>query len=144
MKVTEATLTHHPNTMDTDGLVTRRRDPANGRVHLLELTESGEATFMRLRAAAVELDRRLRRGITHEEIQGLQSLLDRLVTNVGTELDHGSRGLGCSKAAGENSSCTPQQRGGPRRRPAPPGAVYSYPIEISDIASVVVPSRSLP
>jgi MarR family transcriptional regulator for hemolysin len=94
MGVTEATLTHHLNAMDTDGLITRRRDPANRRVHLLELTESGEAAFVRLRAAAVEFDRRLRCGITNEEIEQLQGLLDRLAANVGTDLDHGLPGPG--------------------------------------------------
>src|SRR6266480_4386749 len=51
--VTEATLTHHLNGLDTDGLITRRRDPTNRRVHLLELTEPGEAAFTRLRGVAV-------------------------------------------------------------------------------------------
>ena len=92
--VTEATLTHHLNAMDTDGLITRRRDPANRRVHLLELTEPGEAAFKRLRTAAVEFDRRLRRGITDEEIEALEGLLDRLAANVDTELDHGLPGPG--------------------------------------------------
>lgn len=85
MGVTEATLTHHLNAMDTGGLITRRRDPANRRVHLLEMTESGQASFMRLRAAAVDFDRRLRRGITDEELTGLQGLLDRLTANAGTD-----------------------------------------------------------
>ena len=80
--------------MDTDGLITRRRDPANRRVHLLELTESGEAAFMGLRTAAVEFDRRLRHAITDEEIEQLQEVLDRLAANVGTELDHGLPGPG--------------------------------------------------
>lgn len=92
MGLSEATLTHHLNAMDNDGLITRRRDPANRRVHVLELTESGEAAFMRLRAAAVEFDRRLRHDITDEEIDGLHGLLDRLAANVGTELDHGLPG----------------------------------------------------
>jgi MarR family transcriptional regulator for hemolysin len=47
--IREATLTHHLNAMDAQGLITRRRDPANRRVHLVELTEAGEATFGRLR-----------------------------------------------------------------------------------------------
>lgn len=85
--ISEATLTHHLNAMETDGLVTRRRDPVNRRVHLLELTESGEAAFTALRAAAVAFDRRLRRGITDEQIEGLQGVLDRLAANVGAELD---------------------------------------------------------
>src|SRR5438105_145796 len=40
-----ATLTHHLDGLEGDGLVTRRRDPANRRVHLVELTEAGEAAF---------------------------------------------------------------------------------------------------
>ena len=92
--VSEATVTHHLNAMDTDGLITRRRDPANRRVHLLELTESGETAFMQLRSAAVEFDRRLRRGITDKEIEQLQNMLDRLAANVGTERNHRLPGPG--------------------------------------------------
>jgi MarR family transcriptional regulator, transcriptional regulator for hemolysin len=85
MGVTEATLSHHLNSMDAEGLVTRRRLPSNRRVHVLELTEAGEATFTRLREAAVGFDRRLRRGVTDEEIGKLQGLLERLAANVGPE-----------------------------------------------------------
>src|ERR671926_2006974 len=46
------TLTHHLNTMESAGLLTRRRDPQNRRVHLVELTDAGEALFHRLREAA--------------------------------------------------------------------------------------------
>ena len=86
--VSEATLTHHLNAMDADELVTRRRDPANRRVHLVELTEAGEAAFTRLRNAAVGFDRRLRRGIPEAEIQRLQGLLDRLAINAGAQPEH--------------------------------------------------------
>ncbi len=57
--IREATLTHHLNGMDAAGLITRRRDPANRRVHLVEITEAGEAAFLRLRDAAMTFDRRL-------------------------------------------------------------------------------------
>jgi len=87
--VSEATLTHHLNAMDADELVTRRRDPANRRVHLVELTEAGEAAFTRLRNAAVGFDRRLRRGIPEAEIHRLQGLLDRLAANAGAQPEHG-------------------------------------------------------
>src|SRR5260370_31700066 len=43
-----ATLTHHLNAMETAGLVTRRRDPANPRIHVVELTGPGNALFFRL------------------------------------------------------------------------------------------------
>jgi MarR family transcriptional regulator, transcriptional regulator for hemolysin len=80
--IREATMTHHLNAMEADGLLTRRRDPANRRVHVVELTESGEAAFARLRDAAVGFDRRLRRGISAEELDGLGQLLERLAANV--------------------------------------------------------------
>jgi MarR family transcriptional regulator, transcriptional regulator for hemolysin len=77
-----ATLTHHLNAMEAGGLLTRRRDPANRRVHLVELTEAGEALFQRLRAAAVGFDRRLRAGLADDEVATLARLLDRLRDNV--------------------------------------------------------------
>lgn len=94
MGITEATLTHHLNAMDSGGLITRRRDPANRRVHVVELTESGQEAFTRLRTAAIDFDRRLRHGITDDEIEQLQGVLDRLAANTGTELDHGLPGPG--------------------------------------------------
>jgi MarR family transcriptional regulator, transcriptional regulator for hemolysin len=80
--VREATLTHHLNAMDAQGLVTRRRDPANRRVHLVELTEAGEAAFLRLRDAASAFDERLRRGLADRDIDALERLLSRLERNV--------------------------------------------------------------
>jgi len=80
--IREATLTHHLNAMESQALVTRRRDPANRRVHLVELTEAGEAAFIRLRDAAMAFDQRLRRGFSEDEIAGLGSLLGRLEANV--------------------------------------------------------------
>ena len=77
-----ATLTHHLNAMEADGLVTRRRDPHNRRVHVVELTETGEALFQRLRAAAVAFDRGLRGGLSDSDVATLTRLLDRLHDNV--------------------------------------------------------------
>jgi MarR family transcriptional regulator for hemolysin len=83
--VREATLTHHLNAMDTAGLVTRRRDPANRRIHVVELTQAGEEAFLRLRSAAVAFDRRLRVGITEAELAGLEGVLGRLARNAGVD-----------------------------------------------------------
>jgi MarR family transcriptional regulator for hemolysin len=85
--VREATLTHHLNAMDADGLITRRRDATNRRVHIVELTNAGEETFLRLRSAAVEFDRRLRAGIGAEELSRFEGILDRLVRNVAADED---------------------------------------------------------
>src|SRR5580693_5733185 len=54
--VREATLTHHLNAMDTRGLITRTRDTANRRIHVVELTDDGEAAFVRMRDTAMAFD----------------------------------------------------------------------------------------
>jgi MarR family transcriptional regulator for hemolysin len=80
--IREATLTHHLNAMDEQGLITRRRDPANRRVHLVELTDAGEAAFERLRGAAAAFDKQLRAGFGDDEVADLETLLARLAANV--------------------------------------------------------------
>ena len=81
--IREATLTHHLNAMEADGLVSRRRDATNRRIHVIELTPAGEAAFVRLRDAAIAFDRRLRRGFKEPELTQLTQLLDRLAGNAG-------------------------------------------------------------
>jgi MarR family transcriptional regulator for hemolysin len=81
--IREATLTHHLNAMEAEGLLTRRRDRDNRRIHVVELTDAGEASFLRLRDAAVAFDRRLRHGITAKQLAELESSLDQLAANVG-------------------------------------------------------------
>jgi MarR family transcriptional regulator, transcriptional regulator for hemolysin len=77
-----ATLTHHLDAMESAGLVTRRRDPANRRLHLVELTPAGDALFLRLRDAAMAFDQRLRSGLSESEVGQLEALLTRLRDNV--------------------------------------------------------------
>jgi MarR family transcriptional regulator, transcriptional regulator for hemolysin len=83
--VREATLTHHLNAMDASGLVTRTRDAANRRVHVVELTDAGEAAFLRLQQAAIAFDVRLRAGLADADLDQLSDLLGRLAANVGAE-----------------------------------------------------------
>jgi hypothetical protein len=73
---------HHLNAMEADGVVTRGRDPTNRRVHVVELTEAGEALFLRLRNAAVAFDRQLRAALNEEEAPSFTRVLDRLHANV--------------------------------------------------------------
>ena len=80
-----ATLTHHLNSLESEGLVTRRRDPDNRRVHIVELSKSGDALFQQLRTAAAAFDKRLRTGLDDAEIATLAELLDRLQANAGRE-----------------------------------------------------------
>jgi MarR family transcriptional regulator for hemolysin len=95
--VREATLTHHLNSMDSEGLITRRRDTTNRRIHVVELTDAGEETFLRLRTAAVAFDRRLRAGINEDELTSLENVLVRLVRNVAAD-DQPARWAGLLEA----------------------------------------------
>lgn len=90
--IREATLTHHLNAMESQGLLTRRRDPANRRVHLVELTGEGEAAFLRLRDAALAFDRRLRHGISEEDLAGFRDILRRLEGNAEGPVEGGAEG----------------------------------------------------
>jgi MarR family transcriptional regulator, transcriptional regulator for hemolysin len=94
-----ATLTHHLNTMESAGLVTRRRDPANRRLHLVELTPAGDALFLRLRDAATAFDRRLRAGLTEAEVSQFGTLLTRLRDNVAVP-ETGNAGPGNADSGG--------------------------------------------
>ena len=78
--IREATLTHHLNAMDASGLITRRRDPENRRVHLVELTPA-EKAFFRMRKAAFAFNARLRAGFGEEELAEFERVLDRLRGN---------------------------------------------------------------
>lgn len=82
--VSEATMTHHLNAMDARGLITRRRDDTNRRIHVVELTEAGEAAFTRLQQAAIAFDARLRDGLSDADLDTLDDLLGRLGANLGT------------------------------------------------------------
>jgi MarR family transcriptional regulator, transcriptional regulator for hemolysin len=79
--IQEATLSHHLNGMESDERLTRRRDPANRRVHLVELTEQGEAAFHRLRWVAIAHDRRLREGLADHELDLVRGVLGRMQSN---------------------------------------------------------------
>ena len=75
------TLSHHLNRMEAAGLITRTRDPANRRVHQVELTEAGEAMFQRLLGAVTAFDQKLRRGFSNNELDAVSSMLNRLRAN---------------------------------------------------------------
>lgn len=82
--IREATLTHHLNAMEAEGLITRTRGAANRRVSVVQLTEAGDAAFLRLRDAAVAFDARLRAGLDDAELDQLDRLLSRLAANAGS------------------------------------------------------------
>ena len=78
MGITGATLTHHLNALERQGLVRRWRDDANRRVQRVELTDDGVAMFGRLRTVAAAHDERLRANLSDAETEQLGELLDKL------------------------------------------------------------------
>jgi len=78
MGITGATLTHHLNALERQGLVRRWREAGNRRVQRAALTPAGEQLFERLREAAVRHDKRLRSRLTDDETALLAELLDKL------------------------------------------------------------------
>jgi MarR family transcriptional regulator for hemolysin len=80
--ITAATVTHHLNALEGQGLVRRWRDPGNKRVQQVELTPEGLALFDRLRAVAFEHDARLRGALGESDAERLGELLERLRTGL--------------------------------------------------------------
>ena len=80
-----ATLTHHLNRMEADGLVRRHRPPENRRSQVVELTEAGEQRFSDLLSTVVAFDQRLTAGFDAEELTTLRDLLERLRANVAAD-----------------------------------------------------------
>ena len=87
--ISEATLTHHLNAMDADGLITRTRDAANRRIQVVALTEKGDQAFLSLRAAAIAFDAKLRTGLADTDLATLTTLLTRLSANVAAPVENG-------------------------------------------------------
>jgi MarR family transcriptional regulator for hemolysin len=76
--ITGATLTHHLNALERQGLVRRWREEGNRRSQLVELTPEGVAAFDRLREIAVAHDARLRAQLGDGEAEQLAALLAKL------------------------------------------------------------------
>ncbi len=82
MGISGATLTHHLNALEQQGLVHRWRDAGNRRGQQVALTEAGEELFARLRQVAATHDRRLRSHLTDEETAQLAELLEKLQAGI--------------------------------------------------------------
>jgi MarR family transcriptional regulator for hemolysin len=82
-----ATLTHHLNRMEADGLVRRDRVAGNRRTQVVTVTPDGDALFGRLLRAVVGFDRQLCSGFTERELSTLRRLLDRLRANAASRSD---------------------------------------------------------
>ena len=82
MGVSGATMTHHLNALEGQGLVRRWREDGNRRVQRVELTDEGVVLFDRLREVAMRHDGRLRSKLTDEETAQLAELLEKLLAGL--------------------------------------------------------------
>ena len=96
--VREATITYHLNALERDGLITRRRDPENRRVHVVELTDAGRVLFASLRNAALAFDSRLREGLTAKQAEEFLAVLDHLAANADCPPDGAAPSRGLAEA----------------------------------------------
>jgi MarR family transcriptional regulator for hemolysin len=78
-----ATLTHHLNRMEADGLVRRERLAGNRRSQLVALTPAGEELVATLLGAVVAFDQQLREGFSDRELGTVRALLARFRANTG-------------------------------------------------------------
>jgi MarR family transcriptional regulator for hemolysin len=79
-----ATLTHHLNRMEADGLVRRERVAGDRRSQVVELTAAGEARFATLLKTVVAFDAQLCTGFSDRELATTRRLLARLRVNAST------------------------------------------------------------
>jgi MarR family transcriptional regulator for hemolysin len=79
--VRQPTLTHHLDSLEKAGLVTRERPAGNRRVQQVAMTDAGDHLFIRLRRAAAAFDGRLRAGLDEEDVDTLRRLLAQLAEN---------------------------------------------------------------
>src|SRR3954466_10904182 len=82
MGISGATLTHHLNALEQQGLVHRWRDAGNRRGQQVALTEAGEELFARLRQVAATHDRPLRSQLSDEQTAQLAELLEKLQAGI--------------------------------------------------------------
>ncbi|MFF8380466.1 MarR family winged helix-turn-helix transcriptional regulator [Streptomyces sp. NPDC015661] len=81
MEVDPSQLVAILNELEADGLAERRRDPADRRRHIVEITPAGAAALGRVDAAVGEAERELFGDLTEAEQAVLRGLLDRVVVD---------------------------------------------------------------
>ena len=80
-----ATITHHIDRLEQEGLVRRQVDPKDRRVRRLDLTPLGERRHKLLLGAMREFDRRMFAGVSDAERAQLRKLLGRIGDNLAVD-----------------------------------------------------------
>ncbi|MGI5215809.1 MarR family winged helix-turn-helix transcriptional regulator [Plantactinospora sp. CA-290183] len=70
------------NDLEGAGLVRRRRDPADRRRHIVEITPDGSTALERVDAAVEQVERDLFADLTTDQVRQLHRLLSRVRTSV--------------------------------------------------------------
>ncbi|MEU5214959.1 MarR family transcriptional regulator [Streptomyces sp. NPDC020807] len=81
MEVDPSQLVGILNDLESAGLAERRRDPADRRRHIVEITETGSRTLQRIDEAVSTAERELFGDLTEAEQVLLRGLLDRVVVD---------------------------------------------------------------
>jgi DNA-binding MarR family transcriptional regulator len=77
-------MTRMLDRLEVKGLVRRTRSPDDRRLVNLELTQAGKDAYPRMRQISMQVLNRSLRDFTLDEAKTLQTLLQRMATNVGT------------------------------------------------------------
>ena len=77
-----ATITHHIDRLEQQGLVRRKLDPGDRRVRQLELTTSGASLHANLLGAAKEFEERALQGLDQADRSALAVMLERIRSNL--------------------------------------------------------------
>ena len=81
-KVEQPTMAQLLSRMERDGLITREPDPDDRRSSLVSLTVQALERLPAGREILLQGNRDMTRGLSHEEVETLVSLLERVLTNV--------------------------------------------------------------
>jgi MarR family transcriptional regulator for hemolysin len=89
LRIEGPTMARHLDNMERAGYVVRTRSETDRRAVRVELTDAGRAAHERMRAAVIAFDRRLRAGLSRDDVRRLQETLGRLAENVGATAAEG-------------------------------------------------------
>lgn len=74
--------------LEEKGYISRRTSPYDGRIRLVNLTETGRSKVGDFRAALEETERRFTAGLTDRERETLGALLERIIANLENEVSN--------------------------------------------------------
>jgi len=82
LRVDASVLVALLNDLEREGLAQRRRDPADRRRHIVEITPDGSAALGKVESAVDQVERDLFADLTADQVSQLHELLSRVRTSV--------------------------------------------------------------